>query len=225
VRRRTRPYGRGISPKTGRRNSIAGSFTAIPTEVLESPAWRVLSLAARRALDRLCLELRYHAGRDSAKLCVTYQDFEDYGIRNRHSVSAAIRELEALGFVRITRRGRSGNAEHRRATRFRLTFINNTDGELLTNEWKRISSLDQASRIAAEARKAVGKPGRKPVKKLSSQKQNPSVQNDTEPRCQNDTENARALGVQHDTTVRCVNDTTIYSFHGEGGRVVVRRGH
>jgi hypothetical protein len=67
---RAHPHGRGsINPRTGRRNRIAAQFTPIPTEVMGSPAWRTLSLSARRALDRLCIELRHHAGRNSAKLC------------------------------------------------------------------------------------------------------------------------------------------------------------
>jgi hypothetical protein len=201
-----------INPKTGLRNRIAGTFTAIPTEVMESPAWWVLSLVARRVLDRLCLELGYNAGRNSAKLCVTYQDFVDYGITNRHCITAAVRELVALGFVRITRVGRAGNAEFRLATCYRLTFVNNTDGEPLTNEWKRIQTLAEAKRIALEARQL-----------RKARKQNPGVQNDTELRCQNDTENVFSPGVQNDTTARCTNDTTIYTLQGGrlGGRLAV----
>jgi hypothetical protein len=42
---------------------------------MESPAWRVLSLSARRVPDRLCIELRHHAGRESTKLCVADTEF------------------------------------------------------------------------------------------------------------------------------------------------------
>jgi hypothetical protein len=151
-----------INPRTGRRNRIAAQFTPIPTEVMESPAWRTLSLSARRVLDRLCIELRHHAGRESTKLCVTYKVFVDYGIRNRHCISSAVRELVALGFVEITRQGRSGNAEFRQPTFYRLTFIHNADGEPLTNEWKRIKSLADAKAVAAAARKAPAHKKQKP---------------------------------------------------------------
>jgi hypothetical protein len=68
-----------INPRTGRRNRIAATFTPIPTEVMESPSWRALSLSARRVLDRLCIEPRHHAGRESTKLCVTYKEFTPSG--------------------------------------------------------------------------------------------------------------------------------------------------
>jgi hypothetical protein len=83
-----------------RRNRIAGQFTALLTDMLESPAWRVLSLSAHRVLDRAAIELRHHGGHEGDGLCVTYTDFEEYGIE-RHAIAPAIREAVALGFLRI----------------------------------------------------------------------------------------------------------------------------
>ena len=135
---RTQRHGRGrIAGIAGhrRRNQIAGQFSAVLIETLDSPAWRVLSLSARRVLDRVRIELGRHAGHESARLPVSYDDFEAYGIE-RHCIAAAIREAVALGFLRITREGRAGNAEHRQVAFYQLTFVNNTDGEPLTHEWK-----------------------------------------------------------------------------------------
>src|SRR5262245_20137396 len=115
---RTHPYERGsVYTRPGRRRStrIAGQFTVFPLDVMESPAWQVLSLSARRIIDRICIELRHHAGRESARIPVSYDDFESYGI-HRHSIAPAIREAVALGFVCITREGRAGNAEFRQVT-------------------------------------------------------------------------------------------------------------
>jgi hypothetical protein len=203
----THPHrGGSISPRTGRRNRIAAQFTPIPTEAMESPAWRTLSLSARRVLDRLCIELRHHAGRNSTKLCVTYKDFVDYGITNRHCISSAVRELVALGFVRITRQGRSGNAEFRQPTLYQLTFIHNADGEPLTNEWKRITSLAAAKAVAAAARKPPSPKNKKPVP-------------DSVPKSVSFPHRKHALArYQNGTTVRVENDTTSESL-GEGGRV------
>jgi len=114
-------------------------------------------LSARRVIDRLCIELRHHGGRQSSRLCVTYEDFVNYGIGNRHCITPAIREVVALGFVEITQQGRGGNAEFRQPTHYRLTFINNIDGEPPTDEWRRIRTLEQARTIAGEARKRVSK--------------------------------------------------------------------
>ena len=63
-----------------RRNKIAGQFAARLIEMLESAAYRVMSLSAHRLLDRLEIEHAHHGGRDNGKLPVTYGDFENYGI-------------------------------------------------------------------------------------------------------------------------------------------------
>ena len=44
-----------------RRTQIDGQFAAREIKMLESPAFRVLSLSARRILDRLEIELAHHA--------------------------------------------------------------------------------------------------------------------------------------------------------------------
>ena len=96
--------------KTNRRTKIHGQFAPRTIEMLESPAFRVLSLSARRILDRVEIELAHHGGQDNGKLPVTFDDFARYGI-NRQQIAPAIRECEALGFLQITERGRAGNAE------------------------------------------------------------------------------------------------------------------
>src|ERR1700722_10930144 len=105
--------------------------------MLESPAYRVLSLAARRVLDRVEIEFAHHAGKDNGCLPITYDDFEKHGI-HRHAICPAIRESVALGFLQVTEAGRAGNAEFRRPNLFRLTYRHAKsvmgDG---THEWRR----------------------------------------------------------------------------------------
>jgi hypothetical protein len=127
---------------------IAGQFAAHRIDMLRSPAWRVLSLSARRVLDRLEIEHADHGGAENGRLPVTYEDFEQYGI-HRHAISLAIRELVALGFVEITEAGRAGNAEFRRPNIFRLTYFNTNVGP--TDEWRKISE-NEAEAIARVAR-------------------------------------------------------------------------
>jgi hypothetical protein len=55
-----------------RRNSIDGQFAAHTIEMIKSPAWSVLSLSARRVLDRIEIEHADHGGYDNGKLPVTY---------------------------------------------------------------------------------------------------------------------------------------------------------
>jgi hypothetical protein len=72
--------------------------------MLESPAYRVLSLAAHRVLSRIEIEFLHHGGKDNGKLPVTYEQFVEYGM-DRASIALAIRETEALGFIEVTERG------------------------------------------------------------------------------------------------------------------------
>ena len=136
-----------------RRNSISGQFTARLIEMLESPAYRVLSRSAHMAIARVEIELTSHGGNDNGKLPVTTDDFVAYGM-HRTSIAPAIREVEALGFVRVTERGRGGNAEYRKPNLFFLTFAHGRDSgaQRPTHDWRRIKTLEEAQQIARTAR-------------------------------------------------------------------------
>ena len=100
------------SQAKGRETSFSGQFAGRLIEMLESPAYRVLSRAAHQVLDKLDIEFGHHGGTENGNLIVTYRQFEAYGI-HKDSVGPAIRELEALGFIEITERGCAGNAGFR----------------------------------------------------------------------------------------------------------------
>ena len=136
-----------------RNNKISGQFAARLIEMLESPAWRVLSLSGRRVIDRIEIELEHHGGNDNGRLPVTKRDFMDYGVSDR-LVAPAIREAEALGFIRVTERGRGGNSEYRQPNRFFLTFAHcrTSRAEPPTHDWRKIETIEEAEAIAAAAR-------------------------------------------------------------------------
>ena len=138
-----------------KRNQIDGQFNARLIEMMEHPAYRVLSLSARRVLDRICIELAHHGGNDNGKLPVTYEHFVEYGI-DRHAIAPAIRELEALGFVEVTQRGRPSAGEFRLPNLFRLTCVNCKSTPNPTHEWRRIPDIE-----TAEARARAARLGRK----------------------------------------------------------------
>jgi hypothetical protein len=138
--------------RTNRRTKIQGQFAARTIEMLESPAFRVLSLSARRVLDRLEIELAHHGGQDNGKLPVTYEHFHEYGV-HRHAIGPGIRECVALGFVEITEPGRAGNAEFRAPNLFRLTYRpTRVDGP--TEDWRHIETIEGAEALARGARSA-----------------------------------------------------------------------
>jgi hypothetical protein len=141
-----------MGARRGRRTSISGQFAPRLVEMLESFAYRVMSLSARRAIDRVEIELAHHGGNDNGKLPVTFQQFISYGI-DRHSVAPAIREAISLGFLRITQAGCAGNREYRSPNLFRLTYrpAKGVPGDG-SHEWKLFGSLGDAKQTASKAR-------------------------------------------------------------------------
>src|SRR4029077_643125 len=121
-----------------RQTSYSSTFAGRLGEMLESRAYRVLSLAAHRVLSRIEIEFLHHGGKDNGKLPVTYEQFVEHGM-NRAGIAPAIRETEALGFIEVTERGCAGNADARRPNLFRLTY-RNAEGVLSdgSHEWRRI---------------------------------------------------------------------------------------
>jgi hypothetical protein len=187
---------------TSRRTWIGEQFAPHTIAMLRSPAWRALSLSARRVLDRIEIELADHGGTDNGKLPVTYDDFARYGIE-RHAIGPAIREVAALGFVEITDAGRAGNADWRKPNLFRLTFRNTKYAP--TNEWQKVSE-EQAKPIARTARMAS------PQKTKNQWGKTPNVSGETP------TENAKSI-VGKPTLQAIVGKPTLLSIsRGRSGR-------
>jgi hypothetical protein len=139
-----------------RRNRINGQWSPRLIEMLESPAYRALSASAHRAMSRIEIELGSHGGNDNGRLPVTKQDFLEYGI-SHDQIAPAIRELEALGFIRVTEHGRGGNAEYRKPNLFFLTFAHGRDsrelGRHMTGEGsKRCKRLNPSLEPHAQTR-------------------------------------------------------------------------
>jgi hypothetical protein len=146
----------GPDGRTRRRNKIAGQFAHLLIETLESPAYRVLSLSALRVFSRIQIEHAHHGGKENGRLPVTFRDFYKYGV-HWNAIAPAIRELEALGFIRITQVGRAGNGEFRIPNKFALTHLLTDDHTAPTNDWRRIKTIEDATAIAGAARKTPAK--------------------------------------------------------------------
>src|SRR5258705_11213239 len=65
----------GMSNKN-KRPKIKGPYVVHTSRMLNSLAFRTLSLTGHRILARIELELCRHAGKDNGTLIVTYDDFE-----------------------------------------------------------------------------------------------------------------------------------------------------
>lgn len=132
-----------------KKGSINGNFVAHPCALRESPAWRALPDNARRVLDRLELEHMRHGGAENGHLKCTYSDFVLAGLR-RASVSLAIRQCVALGFLKITKRGGRSISDVRSPSQYFLTYLPGWKRSLQpTDDWKLITS-DVEARLLLE---------------------------------------------------------------------------
>lgn len=99
---------------------------------------RELRVNARRILDMLEIKHCQHGGRENGRLVCTYSDFEPHGVPRR-SISRALRQLEALGILRIAR-GRPAYGDLRVPSIYRLTYLPTfVDGEWVApnHDWKK----------------------------------------------------------------------------------------
>jgi hypothetical protein len=136
------------------KNRIDGQWSPRLIEMLESPAYRVLSVSAHRVISRIEIEHARHGGNDNGNLPVTKHDFMAYGM-DHNAVAPAIREAEALGFIRM-KRGRGGNADYRQPNRFFLTFAHGRGSRAYPpmHDWRKIKTIEEAQAIADAARAA-----------------------------------------------------------------------
>jgi hypothetical protein len=134
-------------PSPRRHHKIRIQFAWQPTEMLASPAYRVLSLSAHRVLDRIQIELGCHAGRDNGRLTVTYEDFvaaqtatqsrQQFASLRRWAFSRS-QSMVAPGMLSLDRR----------------TFRPTEAGDA-ADEWRRIETVEKATAIAKAARKSA----------------------------------------------------------------------
>jgi hypothetical protein len=137
-----------------RPNSIAGQFAAHPIDMMESPAWRALSLSARKCLSRIEIELADHGGRDNGQLPVPYRDFCAYGVW-RGAIKPALAELVALGFIEMTPGYACQNPSYGRPAKFRILFRTYRDGPQEEHRWRRFKTDGEAKAAATAARAAA----------------------------------------------------------------------
>jgi len=145
-------WSRGHKLKGGKRRKlqIEGQWIAYAREMIESPAYRVLSIHARKVMRRLEIEHCSHGGQENGKLPVPYSDFVKYGCR-RNSVRPALVECIALGFLELVERGHSayGDIPGKPST-YRLTYLHAHDGPA-TNDWKKIETISEAKARVKQA--------------------------------------------------------------------------
>jgi len=133
------------------KHKVNGAFVMHSIAMIKSPAWRALSPATRVLLDRLEIEHAAHGGNENGRLQVSYDQFADYGVR-RPSVAGAKREAVALGFVAVAVGTSTRDGQIRPPNVYRVTYLPTPDADP-TDDWRKITSLKQASALQALAQR------------------------------------------------------------------------
>ena len=111
------------------------AFVKLPRDLLESEAWRSLSVNAWRLLNFLMIEHMKHGGKGNGRLLAPRRQLEMFGIGARH-VSGAIEECERAGLVDCVRGvGRHPNV-------YSLTWLPLVGGAPASNRWRASRSED-----------------------------------------------------------------------------------
>jgi hypothetical protein len=127
-------------------------YIKLRAEMLSSQAWRDLTPAAKKVIERLIIEHIQHAGKDNGRLICTYPDFERHGIRPG-SIAPAIRLCVKLGFVVVTQQGRR-TPDHNWPSHYRLTFLPTADANP-TDEWKHFVAIKKSRKMQKPTYKNV----------------------------------------------------------------------
>ena len=108
----------------------------ITGELLNSVAWRSMSVNCHKLIDRLLLEHCNNAGLENGSLICTYNHFQEYGL-TRNMIRFAIEEASFLGLVKH-QRGERVFAKNQ-PNSYRITFYGTSEARDPTNEWKRMT--------------------------------------------------------------------------------------
>jgi len=132
-----------------RKTAPGDGWVAHTREMRESPAWRYLPDTARRVLALFELEHMRCGGAKNGGLVLTYTAIAQGKVR-RKSISLAIRQCEALGFLRITRRGAPCPGAKRRPSKYHLTYLAGTKKSAApTHEWRALKTESEAAAALA----------------------------------------------------------------------------
>lgn len=140
-----------------KRWKLEGQFIAHTLDMRESPGFRALTMPARRILDFLELEHLRHGGAENGNLLAPYAQLVTWGVTKR-DIAPSIATLVRFGFIRRTEHGqRLGGRPN--ATRYALTWLPTADGQLPTEDFRKVSRSDvlkwEADRkLQAEAKRA-----------------------------------------------------------------------
>jgi hypothetical protein len=136
-----------------KRKKRSEPFVMLPLSLLTSPAWRALSVNAKRFVEFLMIEHMRHGGQHNGRLLAPRRQLWDFGI-GHHFVSEAIEEAERFGLVDCRR----GFGRH--PSTYSLTWLPLGDGTPPSNRFLNCAEIAEsvvAERKAAKTRESSKK--------------------------------------------------------------------
>jgi hypothetical protein len=125
------------------------TFVKLPRDLLESSAWRGLSINARRLLDFLMIEHLAHAGKENGFLVAPRRQLEAAGIGARH-ISPAIDEAIEVGLLDCKR------GVGRRPSTYALTWLPMRAGSEPSNRWRAVVTAEGNSLLMTSESEPLG---------------------------------------------------------------------
>ncbi len=131
------------------RSKKEGRFVALPHSLLNTPAWRSLSSAARSAY--IAVAMLYNGSNNGYLAASARRIGDDMGV-TKSTAARALRELVDKGFLEVTA-GSAFNMKQRRACEYRLTLCGcDRTGALPSRafqQWKSNEKQNTVSKTAA----------------------------------------------------------------------------
>lgn len=127
------------------KKSAVDQYYRLPRLLNKSPAFRVLNIHERHALDCIMEEHQSKSGFVNFGLIVTRADFLRWGIHPRH-ISPSLKVLASLGIIERTR-GMGGSATGRTPNMYRPTFLPTTpSADDASHAYLEVTTMEEAHR-------------------------------------------------------------------------------
>ncbi|SFK99290.1 hypothetical protein [Celeribacter marinus] len=126
--------------KKGSPQNGGDHFTKMIRATMETPAWRALSFTAQAAYPWLKLEWRGPRANNNGKISLSVRQLADRMGANPNTAAKALHDLQAKGFIVVTRHAVLGSSGHARSAEFELTELalshsDQNGGRKLFKEW------------------------------------------------------------------------------------------
>ncbi|WP_284337660.1 hypothetical protein [Comamonas sp. NoAH] len=135
-----------MGPRHKRPADPKGGHVRIYWELIDSMAWRSLSYASQ---SLFLLMRRRLLGTNNGNISATLGDLKHYGWTSSSTLAKALKELQTLGFIAVTRQGGIAYGQ-KMCTLYRFTDVDVYEHPKLgigpiaaTNDWKKFSTLAQ----------------------------------------------------------------------------------